>query len=346
VRRRPVLLVLRALGVGDVLTAVPALRALATSFPEHRRLLACPGTLAPLLGLVSLGAGRPAVHELVDASPLQALPATLTQVAVAVNLHGRGPQSHRLLLALAPERLVAFAHPDVPESRDGPRWLAGEHEVRRWCRMLQESGIDCEPGALEIERPALAETWLSERALGATLLHPGAASPARRWPVERWAAVARAQGDAGRAVSLTGSAGEVALAEEVASRAGLRRDSVLAGRTGLRELAVAVGAAGRVVCGDTGVGHLATALGTPSVVLFGPVPPHEWGPPATERHRVLWKGRRGDPHARRPDHGLLQIAVGDVLAELDLLERSCAPRGAEQRALSRAGDAGRAPARR
>ena len=345
-RRRPELLVLRALGLGDLLTAVPALRALARSFPEHRRLLACPAALAPLLELMSFGAGRPAVHELVEVNPLEALPATLTRVAVAVNLHGRGPRSHRLLLALAPERLVAFAHPDVPESRDGPRWLAGEHEVRRWCRMLQESGIDCEPGALEIERPALTETWLPECALGATLLHPGAASPARRWPVERWAAVARAQGDAGRAVMLTGSAREVALAEEVASRAGLRRDSVLAGRTGLRELAAAVGAAGRVVCGDTGVGHLATALGTPSVMLFGPIPPDEWGPPATDRHRVLWKGRRGDPHAARPDHGLLEIAVGDVLAELDRLEQSCAPRAGEQRALSRAGDAGRAPARR
>ncbi len=67
---------------------------------------------------------------------------------------------------------------------------------------------------------------------------------------------------------------------------------MLAGRTDLVELAAAVAAAGRVVCGDTGVAHLATALGTPSVVLFGPTSPARWGPPADRpQHRVLWAGR-------------------------------------------------------
>ena len=45
---RPVVVVLRALGLGDLLTAVPALRALADAFPRHPRLLAAPAVLAPL----------------------------------------------------------------------------------------------------------------------------------------------------------------------------------------------------------------------------------------------------------------------------------------------------------
>jgi ADP-heptose:LPS heptosyltransferase len=313
-------LVLRALGLGDFLTAVPALRAIADSFPHHRRLLAAPAALAPMIDLVSAGPDRRALDELVDVGPLQALPRELAGVEVAVNLHGRGPQSHRLLLALAPERLIAFAHRGVPESRDGPRWIAGEHEVRRWLRLLRDSRIDSEAAALEIERPDLEETWLPVRVRGATLLHPGAASAARHWPVERWAAVARAERDAGRVVLLSGSRAEVPIAEGIARRAGLAPDAVLAGRTGLRELAALVGAVRRLVCGDTGVGHLASALGTPSVVLFGPVSPREWGPPPLRRHRVLWRGRRGDPHAGTPDPGLLEIEVSDVLAELDGLE--------------------------
>jgi ADP-heptose:LPS heptosyltransferase len=76
-----------------------------------------------------------------------------------------------------------------------------------------------------------------------------------------------------------------------------------------------------VICGDTGVAHLATAYCTPSVVLFGPVSPAEWGPPADRlQHRALWAGRRGSPHADLPDPGLLTITIANVVAELDRLD--------------------------
>ena len=46
---------------------------------------------------------------------------------------------------------------------------------------------------------------------------------------------------------------------------------------------------GRVVFGDTGDAHMAPSLGTPSVVLFGPVPPAESGAPPDRpaRHPLL-----------------------------------------------------------
>jgi ADP-heptose:LPS heptosyltransferase len=84
----------------------------------------------------------------------------------------------------------------------------------------------------------------------------------------------------------------------------------------LGDLTELVAAAGRVLSTDTGIAHLATGLGTPSVTLYGPTPPAEWGPPADPRHAVLWAGRRGDPHADAADAGLLEIAVGDVVAAL------------------------------
>jgi len=94
---------------------------------------------------------------------------------------------------------------------------------------------------------------------------------------------------------------------------------VLAGRTGLLELAALVAGARRVVCGDTGVGHLASAYGVPSVLLFGPVAPAAWGPPARPIHRVLWTGHLGDPHGDALDPGLAEIAPADVLAALAAL---------------------------
>jgi ADP-heptose:LPS heptosyltransferase len=306
----PRLLVLRALGLGDLLTAVPALRALRRAYPDHRLVLAAPGVLEPLAALSG------AVDEVCDAAPLAPLDASLAGAEIAVNLHGRGPQSHHVLMAARPRRLVAFAHSEVAESRAGPRWTPGEHEVVRWCRLLAESGIAADPALLDLDPPSGEPPHPA--AHGATVIHPGAASPARRWPPERFAAVARAERESGRTVLLTGSRAERALATDVARGAGLASDdAVLAGRTDLLGLARIVAAAGRVVCGDTGVAHLATALGTPSVVLFGPTSPEEWGPPVERgHHAVLWAGRRGDPHGSEPDPGLLDLSVADVLAAL------------------------------
>ncbi|HEY7521915.1 MAG TPA: glycosyltransferase family 9 protein [Methylomirabilota bacterium] len=306
-------LVLRALGLGDFLTALPALRALGTALPAHRRLLAMPAALAPLARIAGVA------DEIIDARPLAPLPPLAAPPAVAVNLHGRGPQSHRVLLATRPRRLVAFAHPDVPETAGAPVFRERDHTVQRWCHLLEAYGIAADATRLELLPPGgRLPAAPPAIACGATLIHAGAASGARRWPAERFAAVARAERGAGRRVILTGGADERPLALSIAHAAGLDEAAVFAGRTSVVELTALVAVAGRVVCGDTGVAHLATALRTPSVVLFGPISPALWGPPVDRPwHRALWAGRTGDPHAARLDAGLSMIGVADVLAALE-----------------------------
>lgn len=310
---RPLLVVLRALGLGDLLTALPALRALAEAFPRHHRVLA--GPVAP--SSLALCAG--VVDDVVPAAPLEPLVGIGAPVDIAINLHGRGPQSHGVLAALRPRRLIAFG----ADGFAGPQWCADEHEVDRWCRLLSESGIPADPSRLDLQP---ADLPASPHRSGATVVHPGAASASRRWPAERWAAVARAEVDAGRRVVLTGGPQEVGLARWVAARAELADDAVVAGSTSVVDLAALVAGAGRVVCGDTGVAHLATALRRPSVVLFGPVPPSQWGPPAErDEHVVLWSGRAGDPHGDRLDPGLAQIGVAEVVDALRRLPDSDHP---------------------
>jgi ADP-heptose:LPS heptosyltransferase len=316
VEGRPRLTVLRALGLGDLLTSVPALRALARAFPEHRRLLLAPRWLEPLLPLI-VEDGRHCLDDLLETDSLGIEPPKVPEPEIAVNLHGRGPESHRLLLTTKPGRLLAFRHREVPESAGMPSWRADEHEVERWCRMLRESGVAADPDQLRIRHPeAAAPVW----AQGATVLHPGAASAARRWPAERWAALARAEREAGRTVLVTGSRAETELVRTIVGEAKLDPSCAIAGSADLLDLAALVATAGVVVCGDTGVAHLATALGVRSVLLFGPTPPRLWGPPpGRRRHRVLWAGHRGDPHAAIPDPGLLSIGAGAVIASLDEL---------------------------
>ena len=314
---RPWLLALRALGLGDFLTSLPALRALADAYPDHRRVLAAPAVLEPLVRAAAVSGDdpRPAIDDVVAVSGPQPLPEWVPSPDVAVNLHGRGPDSHRALLGVRPRRLIAFAHPDVPASAHGPDWREDEHEVARWCRLLEESGIPADRDRLDLRPPPVP---LPPSVRGSTIVHPGGTTVARRWPPDRWAAVARHERLAGRTVFLTGSDDEAPLAHSVGFMAGLPSDAVLAGRTNLVELAALVSAAGMVLSGDTGIAHLATAVGTPSVVLFGPASPDEWGPPPERAiHRALWTGRTGEPLASRPDPGLLAITVEQVLAAVD-----------------------------
>lgn len=310
-RRSGRVVVLRALGLGDLLTAVPALRALAEAYPDHERVLAAPRSLRPLALLSG------ALHDVVDTPPLAPLPPPLLQADVAVNLHGRGPQSSRALLSSWPERLLAFRHADIAQTAHFPEWRVDEHEVVRWCRLLRESGIPADPGALDLPAPSGVE--VDSRLHGCTIIHPGAKSQARRWPAERWAKVATEERQKGRVVVVTGDANERGMALSIAAHAGIEDAHVLAGQTDLLQLAALVSRAGRVLAGDTGIAHLATAFGTPSVVLFGPTPPSWWGPPRDrEQHIPLYNvdqqhGGIGDPHASAIDPGLLAIQVEHVL---------------------------------
>lgn len=287
-------MVLRALGLGDALTGVAALRGVRRAWPDHRLVLAGPATSGGWLRELRL------VDAVLPTDGLVAVP-WHGELDVAVNLHGRGPESHRIVQALTPRVLVAFANPDA--GHDGPAWTAEEHEVDRWCRLVGTAGGRCGREDLLLE---------SDVARGArVVVHPGAASPSRRWPAERWREVVATLVDRGSDVVVTGSEEEHALCTEVAGEGG----EDLAGRLDLPALARVVQQAGLLLSGDTGVAHLATAYRTPSVLLFGPTPPGRWGPAVDlDLHTVLWKGCGvGDPHGRDIDPALAGITVDEVL---------------------------------
>jgi len=301
-RSRESVVVLRALGLGDLLTGVPALRGLRAALPLDRIELVVSRGVAPLARHMDVADDVTTIASLYD-------PAPATAPFLAVNLHGSGPESHSWLLRTRPGSLLAFAHPSVAASFGGPAWSCDEHEVGRWCRLLASVGIDADVADLSIAAPPDPLPADPDR----VVVHVGAGAKARRWPPRRWVEVVRRLVRDGRTPWLTGDEDERATALFVAEQADIPVERVLAGRTDVLELAGVVGGARLVLAGDTGVGHLATALGRPSVLLFGPTPPSRWGPPPDDRHVVLWKGSTGDPHADEPDPGLLEITVDEVL---------------------------------
>lgn len=297
---RPELLVLRALKLGDLLVAVPALKALRRAYPGHRLRYAAQGWLSEALGLVG-GYELLPTHGLDE--PLAVEPGV---VDIAVNLHGSGPESQGRIEALQARRTIGHRS----EHRDGPPWRARLHERERWAALLEWHGIEADPLDIQLNAP-----HQSSPVPAATVLHVGAAYGSRLWPAERFAAVASALAVAGHNVVFTGGSQERDRAAEVCRQSGLSEDAVLAGRLGLGEFAATIAAARLVISADTGAAHLASAYGTPSVVLFGPAPPEIWGPPPGP-HIVLTRAelRRGDTFAHQPDPALLAVTVQDVLA--------------------------------
>ncbi|HKX67394.1 MAG TPA: glycosyltransferase family 9 protein [Intrasporangium sp.] len=305
-------LVLRALGLGDLYAAVAALRGIRGRWETADIALAADPALGALMVAHAL------VDRVVPTDGLTTPPWDGPPPDVAVNLHGSGPQSHRALADLAPRQLVAFRCVSAGFI-DGPEWDADEHEVDRWCRLVTSAGGQCSAADLRLRPPEPSpRSPLAGLPEAPVVVHPGAAAGSRRWPAHRWAAVARNLAEDGRPVVVTGGPAERDACRTVAGAHPEVTD--LCGRLDVHSLAALIGGAELLLSGDTGVAHLATAYRTPSVLLFGPTPPSQWGPRIDSHlHRVLWRPAPhdppGDPHGNTTDVRLDRIGVGDVLAE-------------------------------
>jgi len=244
---------LRAAGVGDLLTSVPALRALAAQAGPVT--LAAPAWLHPLAPLI------PGVAGVVDVNGLQ--PKRPLADAVAINLHGSGPQSHAALLAGGPRDLVAFHCPVVWEY--GPAWSIDddEPERQRFCRLLEWIGIAADPDLVGIKRPA-AQPVASD----AIVLHVGGTDPARRWPAESFAELARRL--RGHPIVVTGGPGEEPLMDAVASATKHGAVSLASAKRDLEGLKELVRGARLLLVGDSGPRWYAAAFDVPCVSVMGP----------------------------------------------------------------------------
>ncbi len=140
-----------------------------------------------------------------------------------------------------------------------------------------------------LRRAVLSCGWLGSAELGPTdegaasrpppdptgpvLIHPGAGSLRKRWPLERFLALADRLRGSGRQVHfIVGPAEEDLLPELDGQKESVFRPSDLV------ELAARLRAAAAFIGNDSGVSHLAGWAGVPSVVIFGPSDPVRWRP--------------------------------------------------------------------
>jgi len=296
--------VLRALQLGDLLCAVPALRAL-------RRAL--PGSEITLVGLPWAAAFARRFAHLVDAfvpfpgfpglpeiePDLAALPGFVREMQAmrydaVVQLHGRGDITNVLVASFGARVSAGFVGKNAwcPDAARYAPWPDTGREIQRLLSLVDFLGIPRVGTALEFPLDGHecdeAAALLREHALVPgefVCVHPGARLRSRRWPVERFAALAQRIADLGFRVVVTGGPDERALAARVAKDTPGAVD--LAGRTSLGVLGALLCNARLLVCNDTGASHVAAAVGTPSVVLCCGADPWRFAPLDAERHEVL-----------------------------------------------------------
>ena len=331
---RTVLLVRLRVGLGDLLCGVPALRALRRARPDLHVALLTWAEMAPVVARYG-----PYVDELVDFPGWPGIPerpprdpaAFLAAVRArrfdaALQVYGDRPAANAVTEAVGARRVGGF-HDPVRHPADPATHLpypASMHEVHRHLSLFQHLGVP--PAGEDLEFPLTAADRAEAAAVVGTgpyaVLHPGATSSSRRWPLDRWAAVGDALAAGGLRVLVTGVPGEEELTAEVLDRmTGPGRD--LCGATSLGGFAAVLAGAALLASTDTGAAHLAVAVGTPSVTVFLSGDPRRWAGLRRDRHRVA----RADvecnpcPHLDCPiDHRCAtEIPVRAVLRQVALL---------------------------
>lgn len=265
--------------LGDVVMALPLLRALRAGRPDAEIVLVAKRQFLPLLESWAI------------ADRLHALPP-----------HGAGYFTHfRALRAEFPDVWLLFTN---SLRGDFEAWCAGarqrfgiarpgkprpllshayrlpadfdektHHQLALWENFLRHFGLD-----RPVDRtPLTSISDLPAPSSGAIALIVGSENaPEKRWPVAHWRTVIESLPS--ERFQLLGTANDRALTSQVAEGFDPARVENLAGKTDLPAFADALRRSRLLISNDTGGMHLANALGVPLIGLFGPTNPIRTGP--------------------------------------------------------------------
>lgn len=312
--------VFRALYLGDMLCAVPALKALRAALPRARIVL---------VGLPwaeqFARRYRAYVDDFIafpghpDLPEQPALPYAQEdfyshmreqEFALALQMHGSGVITNAIVGAFGARMQAGYG-------KAGKRPCGMVHafpypghgaEPLRLLRLVRWLGADTT--GCRMEFPLMPEDWdeLAQTGAGRGLragsyacIHAGARTRDKCWPPARFAEVAdRLAFEHGLKIVLTGSASEADLAAAVADRMSSPAiDATMPMSVGA--MAALMRGARLLVCNDTGVSHIAAGLGLRSVVIFSKADMGQWAPLNRRLHRCI-----RDPEARKTQLVLAQ----------------------------------------
>lgn len=293
--------VFRALQLGDLLVAIPAFRALRQGFPAAQfTLIGLPWARCFVQRYPHYFddfwefPGYPSLPERVP--DLDSFPGFLQQARrcgfdVAIQLHGSGRHTNPIVSLLGAKKTSGFYQPgeSCPDVGLFEPYPCSGHEIQRNLQHVNFLGIPSR--GTYIDFPLYPTDWAEFASISSSerigdnfvCVHPGGRSLTRRWPADRFAAVADELVDRGFQVVLTGSPEEADVVGAVAAQ--MARPAVnLTGKTSLGGLGALLSKARLLISNDTGVSHVASALRTKSVLIVLGSDPSRWAPLDRQTH--------------------------------------------------------------
>jgi ADP-heptose:LPS heptosyltransferase len=295
--------IFRALMLGDMLCAVPALRAMRQAWPDaYITLIGLPwaarfverySSLIDELIVFPGAPGFPEQEETDAGLPKFFAAMKERRFDLAVQMHGSGGPANEIVKRFGAAACAGFHQPHEQPEPGFIAWPDELPEPHRYLALVRALGIEahddtlwfpltahdrCEYAALETRHGIEPERLI--------VLHPGAQLPSRRWPAARFAEVADTLSSHGWQIAITGTSNEAAITAAVLG-AMAAPALHLTGSTTLGGLAALVARARLVVCNDTGISHVAAAMQTPSTIIASGSDTRRWAPLDRTRHRVL-----------------------------------------------------------
>ncbi|MEJ7560613.1 MAG: glycosyltransferase family 9 protein [Pedobacter sp.] len=293
--------IFRALQLGDMLCAIPAIRLLKAAYPDAEL------TLIGLPWAESLVSRFPQYFDAFIHFP--GYPGLPEQEYVAaqflnfeqvmntagfdfiIQMQGNGTIVNDVLKGLNAGQVLGYTLDQDEESQEFMRYPNFGHEVNRHLLLMEHFGIPVAGGQLEF--PLYPADYLSLKNLQLAIeskkyvcIHPGSRGAWRQWPTAHFAAIGDLCVRAGLKVVVTGTDSESSIVSEVIDK--MECDAInLAGRTSLGAAGALIEEAYLLLSNCTGVSHVAAALQTPSLVISMDGEPERWGPMNTQLHYTI-----------------------------------------------------------
>lgn len=317
--------VFRALQLGDLLCAMPAIAALKYNYPESTLYFIGLPHMGPLLERFDCVdefiafPGHPELPEL-PCNPLALTDFVKRMQAekfdLLLQLQGNGTIVNDFLKNFGAKRLVGFRPIGSRQDSDWLEYPDNLHEVDRHLALIEFLRLPIPNRAMFY--PLFGSDWSgfevieNRLAYPFAIVHVGSRDTKRQWPLENFVRLAEHLHAKGYQIVLTGVSAEKRRIAEFENLLTFRVLNLCA-QLDLGVLGCLVRQASLVICNCTGISHIAAALETRSIVISMDGEPKRWGPQNKRLHKTF--------DARKP------ISLTDIFNAIDFLLEFQSPVG-------------------